>query len=335
MGVEDTCTGRLFVIESDFESGLLERVSTDDYSMCTANFDVHSDIVVRDFGGYLYILEKKGADNVIKFDPSGSDESGILYQEHLGDNWNPYDIDFVSETKAYIINQNEPKITVFNPSDGTVVKHIDISGHTFNPDSNVTPYANEAVLYQEMLYVQLQRRNGISPGAPTMVLTVDTESDAVVDSMTCTYKNGYDMICVDGVLYVTNPGSFDIGDGGIETIDLATGEVVTLIDENTLGGNPNQIVHKSGTRFYVTNYVGWKNVEVVEIDAATGTVIATVPGVTDAFGGILYDNEDGRLYVGERGAGRVGVLVYKENQLIAGPLTTDKTLPPSGMTIVR
>jgi DNA-binding beta-propeller fold protein YncE len=303
--------------------------------MCTADFDVYSDIVVRDFGGYLYILEKKGADNVIKFDPSGNDESGILYQAHLGDNWNSYDIDFVSETKAYIINQNEPKITVFDPSDGTVVKHIDISAYTFNPDSNVTPYANQATLCQGKLYVQLQRRNGISPGAPTMVLAVDTESDAVVDSMTCTYNNGYDMICVEGVLYVTNPGGFEIGDGGIETIDLATGEAVTLIDENALGGNPNHIVHKEGSRFYVTNYVGWANVEVLEIDVATKMVVEKIPGVVDAFGGILYDDEDGRLYVGERGAGSVGVLVYEGNKLIAGPLTTDKTLPPSGMTIVR
>ena len=169
-----------------------------------------------------------------------------------------------------------------------------------------------------------------------MVLAVNTENDAVVDSMVCTWQNGFDMISVDGVLYVTNPGIADsTGDGGIEKMDIATGEITTIIDEATLGGSPNQIVHKSGSRFYVTNYIGWGNVSVVEIDAAAGTVVATIPGVKDAYGGILYDDETDRLYVCESGAGSVGVLVYEENKLIAGPLSTDKTLPPTGMAIIR
>ena len=144
------------------------------------------------------------------------------------------------------------------------------------------------------------------------------------------------MAYYNGALYVTNPGNtFVTGDGAVEKIDLATKTVTTIIDETLLGGNPNQIVHKSGNRFYVQNYIGWKKVSVVEIDAATGAVVATLPGITDAFGGIYYDELDQKLYVGERDSLNVGVKIYENNVLTAGPLKTGNTLPPAGLVVVR
>ena len=43
--------------------------------------------------------------------------------------------EFVSETKAYVANQNVANITIFNPTIGTVIGTIDITVYTFNPDS--------------------------------------------------------------------------------------------------------------------------------------------------------------------------------------------------------
>jgi hypothetical protein len=337
-GPDNATGGKLFVVESDYQSGLVEWLTIEGSTLGTGNLSVYSDACVRTYGGYLYILERFGADNVIKFDPSKTDESGVLYQTHLGDNWNPQDIEFVSETKAYIANQNEPKITIFNPTAGTVTDNIDISAYTFNPDSNASPYANQMALSEGKLYVMLQRRDGWNPGAPTLIITINTSTDAIsaADTIACQYKNGFDMVCVDGVLYVTNPGSaFSTGDGGIEKIDLSTKTVTTIIDETALGGNPNQIVHKSGSRFYVQNYIGWKNVSVVEIDASSGAVVTTLPEITDAFGGICYDSESEKLYVGERDSIDVGIRVFEDNAQVAGPVKSSNSLPPAGMVIVR
>jgi len=330
--------GVLFVVESDFQSGVLESIDLETNTLTALDLPIYSDAVVRTYNGAVYILERFGADNVLKFDPSATDESGVVYQQHLGDGWNPVGIEFVSATKAYIANHNAAHISVFDPTAHTITGSIDISDYTFKPDSNTSPYANEMVLVGDRLYVMLQRRNGFNPGAPTLILTIDTETDAnlAADSIRCQYQNGYDMVYVDGALYVTNPGNgFVVGDGAIEKVDLATGAVSTVIDENTLGGNPNQIVHKSGTHFYVQNYIGWQNVSVVEVDAAAGTVVETLPGVKDAFGGLCYDAASAKLYVGERDSSAIGVHVYENNVHVAGPIMSENSLPPSGMAIVR
>jgi hypothetical protein len=288
------------------------------------------------FGGYVYVIEHYGADNILKFDPSKSDESGVLYQTHLGDNWNPQDMEFLSETKAYITNMDEPKITVFNPTSGSVISHIDISNYTFRPDSNSSPYANDLQLVGSDLYVLLQRRNVYEPGASSLILKINTTTDAVVDTIPLQFKNGYGMAYNNGALYVSNPGSMDLtGDGAIEKVVLSTGSVSTVITETTLGGNPSQIIHKSGSHFYIQSYIAWKNEKVMEIDAASGTIVSTLPGVKDAFGGIYYDGVDSTLYVGERDVTEMGIRVFKNNVQTGVTLKSSRSLPPVGMVIVR
>jgi len=327
---------KLFICESDFQFGLLEWKLTSETNVSSSNLSIYSDAGIKAFGGYLYVIEHYGADNILKFDPSKSDQSGVVYQSHLGDNWNPQDIEFLSDTKAYVSNMNQPKITIFNPSSGKVISNIDISAYTFRPDSNSSPYANDLQLVGSDLYVLLQRRNGYNPGSSSLILKINTDRDVVVDTITLQFKNGYGMAYNNGALYVSNPGSsYLIGDGAIEKVDLSNKKVSTVIDETTLGGNPNQIVYKSSSRFYITNYIEWKNTKVVEIDVATGTVIATLSGVNDAFGGIYYDDVEGKLYVGERDATEMGVRVFKDNVQVGSIIKSSNSLPPTGMVIVR
>ncbi|MFP4164123.1 MAG: YncE family protein [Chitinispirillaceae bacterium] len=336
-GVDDYTGGpKLFISESGSESGLLEWASVEDDEVKSAGLSIYSDAVLKSFGGYLYIIERFGADNIIKFDPSENDQSGIIYQKHLGDNWNPQDMEFVSETKAYVSNMNEPNITVFNPSTGEIISHIDISAYTYMPDSNSSPYANDLQLVGADLYVMLQRRNGFNPGAVTLLLKIDTAEDEVADTIPLQFKNGYEMAYNDGALYICNPGSsFSTGDGAVEKVDLSTNKVSTVIDETALGGNPNRIVHKSGSRFYITNYIDWKNVSVVEIDAESGTVVTVLPKVKDAFGGIHYDAVDEKLYVGERDTDEMGVRVYQNNKQVGSTIKGSNSLPPTDITVVR
>jgi DNA-binding beta-propeller fold protein YncE len=332
----ETQPSRLFVLESDFQSGKVEWIATATAAVENGGFAVYHDALIRSYGGHVYILEKFGADNIIKFDPALTDEEGILYQVHLGDNWNPVDIEFSGDTKAYIANQEEPEITIFDPSAGKATGAIDISAYTFNPDSNSSPHANRMVLVDGMLYVMLQRRNGWDPGAATLILVIDTGSDEIADTIACVFANGNDMALAGGALYVTNPGNALVaGDGAIEKIDLASKEVSTVITEDELGGNPNQICHIEGSRFYVQNYVGWEDVRVMEIDVSDGSIVETLPEIKDAFGGICYDSVDGILYVGERNAAGPGVRVFKNNEQVTGPLHSDNSLPPAGMVVVR
>jgi DNA-binding beta-propeller fold protein YncE len=324
-----------------------------------------NDAVITSFNGSIYILERRGADNIIKIDaPSTGKElfiiesdfqSGqleryridtdkfvpvtkehIAYQYHFGDNWNPQDIEFISSSRAYVVHADEPAITVFDPAAGAVVNRIDIAKYAFMPDSNSSPYASDLLLVGSDLYVLLQRRNGWNPGAPSLILKIDTANDSITDTIPLAFKNGFAMAHYDGVLYITNPGSPSANDdGAIEALTLATKEVRTVIEESTLGGNPNQIIHKNGTRFYVQNYVGWQDVRVIEIDVADGTIVATLGDIKDAFGGIVYESATDRLYVGERNGANMGIRVYENNQPTGTPIKSDESLPPIGMALIN
>jgi len=337
-GPDETVGNGLFIYETDFGTGQIERMSTTSGELKDMNVAVYKDASIYTYNGMLYVVERMGGDAVIKIDPSKKGEGAVLYQIHLGDGWNSYDLVFASDTKAYVANQNKPEITVFNPATGTIDGHIAIDKFTYMPQNNTSPYANKMAIVGKKLYVALQQRDGWVPGAPTLIIAIDTESDKLIDGDTirCTYSNNFDMIAVGTMLYCTNPGNGDASfNGGIEKIDCTTGEVTTVLTGEKLGGNPNQIAHIEGERFYVQNYRGWQDVTIVEIDAEKGTIVATLKEIKNGYGGICYDPIDEKLYVGEQKTSGIGIMVYSNNTLVAGPLTTTTSLPPAGMVVVR
>lgn len=328
--------GTLFITQTDFTSGYMERMSIKTSKISGPGTFIFGDVAIRTYDRYVYLLERYGADNLIKYDPSKKGEDAFLYQKKLGDNWNPQDIEFVDERKAYVSNSNVPEITVLDPSTGAFLKHIDLSDYTYLPDSNVSPYANDLQIAESYLYVLLQRRNGFKPGASSLILKVNIYKDSIVDTIPLNFKNGYAMSYANGALYVTNPGSAYSGsDGGIEMVDLATKKVTILFEESTLGGSPNGIVYKEKSRFYITNYIDWKKVAVLEIDVSTKTVVATLDGVKDAYGGIYYDSVSKRLFVGERDDVEKGVRIFENNIQIGPTVKTAQSLSPIGFSIVR
>jgi len=325
---------KLFIAGSDYHSGTLEWMVIEDNSSVESCIEIYSDAVLDSYNGNLYMLEKYGADNIMKFDPSKCGKSGIIYQIHLGNNWNPQDIEFLNRKKAYISNMNEPEITIFNPETGEIVSSIDISKYTYLPEKNSSPYAGMMQLVGKDLYVILQRRDGFDPGINTLILKIDTEKDSIVDTISLAFKEGSSIAFNDNALYVASTGDYGIiGDGGIERIDLDDGSVSIIIEEDEIGGSPIQIVHKEGSRFYVTSYVDMFDTRVLEIDASTGIVIKRLSGVKNAFGGIFYDKVDERLYVAERDTEEMGVRIFKDNQQ-DGP-TVKTSLPPNSLMIMR
>jgi hypothetical protein len=328
-------TARLYIAESDYMSGLLEWMDVGASAISSNNLAIYNDASLYSYKGYLYILEKYGADNIIKYDPKKEGQNAILYQVHLEDNCNPMDIEFVNETKSYISYSNVPKIAVFNPSSSQIESYIDISSYIYNPDSNISPYAGDMLIAGNYLYVLLQRRDGYMPGASTLILKIDISNNQIIDTISLKYKNGYSMAYYNGFIFVSNPGSmFYKGDGAIEKINLSDKSVTTLIDESTLGGNPNQIVSKGNGNFYLTLYKGWKDVAVIEINEQ-GQILETLPNVKDAFGGIYYDSIDSLLYVGERDSVEMGIRIFKNNQTVGNSIKSNKSLPPTSLIVVR
>jgi hypothetical protein len=328
--------GTLFITETDYKTGYMERLSIKTSKITGAGTSIFKDIAIRAFEGYIYLIERYQADNIAKYDPSKKGTDGFLYQKKLGDNWNPQDIEFVSDRKAYISNNDEPEISVLDPSMGTFLNHIDISDYTFRPDSNKSPYASDLQLVKPYLYVLLQRRHGFDPGAPSLILKINTFTDSIVDTIALHYQNGCAMSYANGALYVTNPGSaYSSSDGGIEKVDLETKNVSIILEESALGGSPNSIVYKENNRFYITTYIDYEKSAVLEIDAGTKTVITTLSGIKNVFDGIYYDSVSRKLFVGERDAKEKGVRIFENNVQVGSTVSTANSLAPSGFVVVR
>jgi hypothetical protein len=120
---------RTLLVGSDLESGTLAWSGEGDAQpFAPGELKVHQDSDLHEQDGQIFVLERFGADNILKYDPSRGGEQGIVYRVHLGELWNPVDLELVSARKAYVSLENHPEILIFDPELGKVVSRIDISG---------------------------------------------------------------------------------------------------------------------------------------------------------------------------------------------------------------
>jgi DNA-binding beta-propeller fold protein YncE len=110
---------------SDYSAANFEFISADDYSVRPNIIPgLFTDNTVRAFGDAVYILERYGKDNVIKYNAI---KTAVEYQISIGEGLNIQDIAVVSETKAYISCHQSRDLIVFDPKTGKRVSTIDLS----------------------------------------------------------------------------------------------------------------------------------------------------------------------------------------------------------------
>jgi len=100
---------------NDYTAANFEIISTENYAV-TANIipGLHTDCLMRAHGSDVYILERMGKDNVIRFS-----NGGIHYQRNIGTGLNIQDISIVSPAKAYITSYEKSYLIIIDPSTGT------------------------------------------------------------------------------------------------------------------------------------------------------------------------------------------------------------------------
>lgn len=217
-----------------------------------------------------------------------------------------------------------------NTTEEKPMKYIDLQQYACPEAESVNPYADQMVLYENYVYASLQRRIGFEPCCNSQILKIDILKDSVVEVYDLEYKNISSFLIIDNELYASNPGSsYEIGDGAIERLNLSTGEISTVITEKKMGGSPNQIVHKSGSKFYVQVYLAYENVPIYEIDFNNGIITDTLKGIENAFGGLCYDNKTEKLLIGECATTGAGIKIF-ENNIQKGGIVSS-SLPPSSM----
>jgi hypothetical protein len=327
----------------DFSSSNLEIISTDDYSV-RANLipRLHTDHFVRAFGADVYILERFGRDNVIRYDSRTMD---MVYQENLGVGLNIHDIVVVSADKAYVSCYESGVLIIFNPSTGRQVSAIDMSRFVAfaGTDSAEThPYISSLARYGDYVYAACQRLKigqtawgpGPVPGDVSLIAVIDTRSDTIVGEIELVKKNPASMYILGGRMIVSSTGSWDdAATGGVEMIDLRSNENLGVVAEGALfGGGITNVVWVSAGKAYISVALSDWTTGIVPFNPETGDVGPRIEGIGDGFGGMAFDGE--KLYIGDRDFGASGVAVVNTStNTVERKIST--AMPPSGLAIIR
>jgi len=176
-----------------FDAGSLASASTVAPWSSNANLvsTVYSDHVVVSHAGAVYEILRYNLDSVIKYRATDIGPKGVVYQYSTKDapgaaTSNPYDLGFVSDTKAYLTRYESAKLWVVNPSAssqaGFKVGEIDLSSLA---DEDGIPEMSSVIVLPErnLAFVACQRLNrnaGWVPVQPGYLAVIDTKTDKLI-----------------------------------------------------------------------------------------------------------------------------------------------------------
>jgi hypothetical protein len=212
----------------------------------------------------------------------------------IDDASNPYEMHFVSDSKAYILRYGSPSIWIVDPSvsaaDEENFKIGEISLSAYDEDS--IPEMVAGLISGNKLYVVMQAMDSnYAPGDAYMaVIDITTDTEIDVDSnpmkgLALNVKNPVDIDIQGDYIYVTGLGRYGSGarepeyTGGIEKISTVDYSASLIVDDGDATTHPyglfNGLVIVSDTQAYFTGYEAWESVSLYEFNLSTGVVLTT------------------------------------------------------------
>ncbi len=342
----DVLANQAVVTTTDYNSGSLSRLDLQTHVATRDHLTIHSDAVVRVYRDEVYVINRRGQDNVIVL--HSGDLKTPVTQYSTGNGSNPSDMAFVSEGKAYISRYGRTQLLIVNPVTGDSLGAVDLAGFA---DADGLPEMFQLALYGNRLFVACQRLDRDNDWVPTdasAIAVVDVATDQVVDvdenaagvqGIAMAGKNPVGAAQRGNKWILSHVNTFaDLTDGGIEVIDLANlrSEGIAL-GEMALGGNLSSLAMVSNSEGYVVvTDANFANM-VKRFDLATRSVSPRLEGLSGGFVPGLGAFA-GRLYVLDQGSftdpASAGVKIFDvhTDQLVAGPISTG--LPPSDIAFV-
>lgn len=336
--------------------GTLNLVSLDPPREASTNLaTTHSDALVRAFGGLLYVVNHKGADNIQVVDPA---DFSTRYQFSTGVGANPQDIVVVSPTKAYVTlyepenNESEGLVVddllVFDPTTGTVVKTIDLTPYT-NDDGDRFARASSLLSIGTKLFVAVQDMPGdlaLPPDQAGKIVRIDTGSaggtgrDEVDAAVILEGRDPFTMTASSetGKIYVGCTDFFDLSSpyGGIEVVDPATMATEgILLSDDAAGGWIGDIETSRGYGFAVVGAADFSENRVVRFSLDLTHPNPITLYTSDAYLQDIAVAPNGLLVVGETSVAKSGVVLIDPDtgEVADGPINVGS--PPSSIAFVE
>jgi hypothetical protein len=338
---------RAYVVTTDFENGGLSVVDLATRAVTPDVAPVHSDATLRWWGGRIYVVNRFGQDNVQVIDPAQG--YATLRQFSTGNGTNPQDIAVVSPTKAYVSCLGSSDLLIVDPQAGAITATISLAAFG---GADGLPEAARMTIFQDRLFVALQRLDNSVAAETSLVAVVDLVADTLIDihpgrpgvqAIPLVGRNPVTTFEFDpygGRLLIGCAGLYRTLDGGIEAIPVLGGDVIGpleplyesagfAITEQELGGDLGDLGFLlPGHSFAIVSDASF-NTAVRSIDLVNGVALGTVysPGGFSLSDLAVSTHRD-ELWVCDTSPLAPGLHVFRagDGTHLAGPLPTG--LPP-------
>ncbi|MCK4775727.1 MAG: hypothetical protein KAT30_13100, partial [Candidatus Krumholzibacteria bacterium] len=337
--------GFAFVTTTDYSTGSCSTIELDGTYRVTKNVaPIHSDAVARYHDGYIYVVNRAGADNIQILDPDNN--FSTVRQFSTGNGSNPQDVAFASATKMYVTRYETNTMWIMNPQTGIQTGSVDFSSFA---DADGLCEMHQMCRYRDFVFVTIQRidrDNFWVPVGDSYVAVIDVNTDTFVDTdpitpgvqaIALSNANPFSEIQLDpwtGQLYVGCAGYWGLLDAGVETIDpvsLVTSG--TMFGETAAQGDILDVEIINDHMGYCLIQNASFTTDLISFDPSTGTKVQTVyaPGAW-----VLQDIDrapTGELFLADRTAVNPGIRVYDSRtgaEITPDPL--DVGLPPFDIT---
>lgn len=306
------------VFGSDISTGELRWIDKEG-EVSKSNLSFYQDSRVFANGSDLYVLERQGADNIVKIDPNKLESDGkkaVEWQVALDNNSNPVDMAFDGE-KAWVALQDADSLVRISTEDGSITKSIKLKKFSYKGENS--PYVADIELNDGNLYVLMQRytmdENFVTTYPKGLLAIYDASKGSLKDTIQLKTKNPSAIAIVNGEVFVATHGEYNAGYGtdaddkrGIEKVNVDKKKSELLISGEKLDGGvafmvaEDDVVYVSINQGYDANYTAKQALKKVDLSAKK---VKDIEGFSDMSGSMAI--KDGKLYVGDRTASVIRV----------------------------
>jgi hypothetical protein len=237
-------------VAPSFEAGRVRALSLADLTVRPLAIEATGDTVVRPLGDALALLHRVIGvqDNLTLYQP----RTGAVCQVALVTDAelrasrsrpfaNAHDAVALDAGHLLVTRHSMRSLAVVDVADGVVRDTIDLAPWQ---GSAPLPYPDALAWVGDEVWVTLERDDSPMrdrPTQPGLIARIDPRTRRVTGTISLLHPNpvGAMLPTADGrARLVTTVGSYNVvGDGAVESIDVATGRVTTVVDETELGGN--------------------------------------------------------------------------------------------------
>ncbi len=329
-------------VASDYTVGALAVVDEETWAVEDAIATVSSDPAVMADGGWLFLLNRYGFDNVRLYEPGALEAPVVEFS--VGDRANPQ-VAMMCAGGLFVTLHSRDYLPVYDPATAWMIDEVDLSDFD---DGDGSPEAATMVRFGDTLYVALEQFDQLGGWMPAggTIVKVDCRSRTVLEAWDAgnaptvhPYPGREDALIVRTGVFFTPQHDLAF-DGAIRLFDVAEGRFsAPLVEEETIQENLGPVAaSRNGKAVFITSDARWQyGIYCLDLEAGTYRVAER----TDLYLASIAADDRGQAWIAARpgpadpGAGG-GIIVYDIDRCerLTGEQPIALEMPPYSLTFL-